>query len=97
MIRSVIKEGARRDLLEACDWYMNQFEDGDLELLREFSELMLKIEQFPQSYPVVEGEYRRAIMRRFPYGVFYFVEREVVYVIAFMHNHRDPDVWRART
>jgi hypothetical protein len=69
---------------------------GDLELLQEFTNLMLKIERFPLSYPIAEGEFRRALMHRFPYSVFYRVEGDTVFVMTLMHNHGDPDVWLGR-
>ena len=41
----------------------------------------------------VHGEVRRALVSRFPYGIFYRVESKRVVVLAVLHTARDPKVW----
>ncbi len=50
----------------------------------------------PRAWPVIEGEIRRSLVRRFPYGVLYSEEDEGIYVAAVMHLHRHPDYWKHR-
>lgn len=40
---------------------------------------------------------RRCRMRRFPYGVIYSIEGEVVLIAAVFKLHQHPDSWRDRT
>jgi plasmid stabilization system protein ParE len=47
-------------------------------------------------YPVVFVDLRRALVRRFPYAVFYEVEPERIVVYAVFHCSQDPDKWKAR-
>jgi plasmid stabilization system protein ParE len=58
---------------------------------------LLAIEKRPLAYQEVEGEVRRALTRRFPYGVFCVVEPQRIVVLAVLHTARDPQVWKART
>lgn len=44
----------------------------------------------PALYQKIEGEIRRAVLRRFPYSLFYVIEREEVIVLACMHQHQKP-------
>jgi len=44
----------------------------------------------------VHGEVRRALVRRFPYGVFYVVEGQALLVLAVAHVRRQPAYWLAR-
>ena len=44
----------------------------------------------PALYQQVEGEIRRAVLRRFPYSLFYVIERDEVVVLACMHQHQKP-------
>jgi plasmid stabilization system protein ParE len=44
----------------------------------------------------VEGEARRVILRRFPYGVFYEIHGDEVVVLACFHSSRDPREWQER-
>ena len=61
---------------------------------RLFIEDIRRVEEFlrdnPGLYQLVNGPIRRAVLRRFPYGVFYIVEDEGILVLACFHLHRDP-------
>jgi hypothetical protein len=38
----------------------------------------------------IEGDVRRANLRRFPYGLFYIIDGPTVSVLACLHLHRRP-------
>ena len=44
-----------------------------------------RILSFPKTWPVLEGEPRRCLVHRFPYGVLYSVEPEGIFILAVMH------------
>ena len=44
----------------------------------------------------VHEEYRRALVRRFPYAVFYEVTDATVTVYCIFHTSREPEKWRKR-
>jgi len=47
-------------------------------------------------YVTVHENYRRGLVRRFPYAIFYeYVEGRVT-VYGVFHTSRDPDKWRQR-
>jgi toxin ParE1/3/4 len=50
----------------------------------------------PKHFPVIDGEVRRAVVDRFPYGVFFVELDDEISVIGIMHLHRDPQEWRSR-
>jgi len=47
-------------------------------------------------YAVVHEGYRRSLVRRFPYAVFYEHVESTVTVYAVFHTSRDPEKWRQR-
>jgi len=47
-------------------------------------------------YPLVQETHRRALIRRFPYAVFFECEEAAVTVYAMFHSPRDPEKWRQR-
>ncbi len=51
---------------------------------------------FPELWPVIENEIRRALVQRFPYGVLYVNENSTISILAVMHLHRHPDYWKDR-
>ncbi|MCA1559922.1 MAG: type II toxin-antitoxin system RelE/ParE family toxin [Acidobacteria bacterium] len=48
-----------------------------------------------QFLEIQEGA-RRALVRDFPYGVFFTTEGELITVLAVLHLHRHPDTWKRR-
>jgi plasmid stabilization system protein ParE len=48
-------------------------------------------------FPVVYKQVRRALLRRFPYVVYYLVERDLLEVLACVHGKQHPRTWRRRT
>lgn len=50
----------------------------------------------PMLYQVVHRDTRRALLRRFPYGLYYRIYPGIVVVVACMHGRRNPRRWKAR-
>ena len=50
----------------------------------------------PEVWRVVEDNVRRYLIRRFPYGIYYTIEEDLVVIWAVKHLHRDPDYWQHR-
>lgn len=91
-----VRPEAELDALEAALWYDAEREGLGSQFLAELRTTFKRIEQGPQQYPRVFHECRRAILHRFPFGVFYIVEDDAETVVAITHLHRDPGTWRAR-
>lgn len=50
----------------------------------------------PRTWPVVEDNTRRYLLKRFPFGVYYCIEENQIVVYAIMHMNRHPDYWKNR-
>jgi plasmid stabilization system protein ParE len=50
----------------------------------------------PFQFPVMEEGVRRAIVRIFPYGVYFTLDAELITVLAVLHMHRHPDIWKQK-
>ncbi|MGH8497384.1 MAG: hypothetical protein ACRERV_01015 [Methylococcales bacterium] len=48
-------------------------------------------------YAVVDRATKRAVINRFPFGIYYRVENATIVVIAVMHGSRNPRRWKNRT
>jgi len=51
----------------------------------------------PKTWPILVGEIRRSLVKRFPYAVLYAEEDDGISIIAIMHLHRHPDYWKDRS
>ena len=92
----IVRPEAERDLAEAHDWYESQVTGLGSEFLLAIDAALSSIQRMPELYHVVYKNLRRALIRRFPYGIFYLLEEAKIVVIAVMHARRDPETWRSR-
>jgi plasmid stabilization system protein ParE len=78
------------DLAFARDWYESRSsglgEDFLLMAYAAFSELS----EFPEQHRVVYSHYRRALLRRFPYSVYYLVAQNSVTIYGVFHSSKNP-------
>jgi plasmid stabilization system protein ParE len=84
-----VRDKATQDLTDACEWYESKRSGLGSEFLADAASTFEKIEQLPESYPVYHRGARRALMRRFPYKVFFIVNGESVVVLRVLHASRD--------
>jgi hypothetical protein len=53
--------------------------------------------EYPKAWSHLEGDIRRSLVRRFPYGILYSEEPDGIAVVAVMNLHRNPGYWKKRT
>lgn len=94
--RIAIQPEAGSEIQEGYEWYESKAEGLGAEFIRAVDACLATIERNPTVYAVVHKQVRRALLRRFPYGIFYLIEGKTIVVIACFHAHRDPKRWRRR-
>lgn len=62
----------------------------------EIERAIQRIVAAPTRWRKIEGEIRRCLAHRFPYGVLYSVEADHVVILAVMHHSRTPEYWQNR-
>jgi plasmid stabilization system protein ParE len=88
---------AQKDIESVARWYEAQRTELGGEFLDEVRSTFSLIAKNPKLYPEIHRQTRRAILQRFPFGVFYRIKGTVVSIIAVMHSSRDPKQWMTRT
>lgn len=92
---------AKREFVEAVAWYeANQPGLAD-RFLDELERQLTKIRQHPLSFPILrdvprELEVRRALLKRFPYGLMFVDLETEIQILALAHNRRQPGYWLNR-
>lgn len=81
---------ADKEMKAAAAYYEEHVEGLGDEFLDEIEQGLERIEQFPLLWPVYEGEFRRYLVKRFPYALVYRIESERIFIIAVAHNRRKP-------
>jgi toxin ParE1/3/4 len=92
-----LREEADRDLVEAASWYEDQRAGLGHDFLAEALATFRLVAEQPLRYPIARRDMRRALMKRFPFGIYFRSERSQIVVVAVIHASRHPRHWRGRT
>lgn len=84
---------ALRETGEAQEWYELQNPGLGDEFIAAMELQLKRLEQAPLLYAEVIPGVRRALLPRFPYGLFYAVGNNLVHVLAVLHDTRNPRRW----
>ena len=87
---------AEQDLAEAFAWYEKQRPGLGEEFLGCVDACIQALCRTPLMHQIVHENYRRALVRRFPFAGFYECEGEKVIVYSVLHTSQDPKKWRER-
>lgn len=85
-----VRRAAELDIAEAQVWYESQQTGLGEEFRTEISRVADRLAETPLIYRKVHGDVRRAIVRRFPYLIWYRVIGETVNILACSYGGRDP-------
>lgn len=96
-IKVHVRPEAEKDLSDAAAWYEAQRPGLGHQFLEEVRAIFLKISETPLIYPNIHRNIRRALIHRFPFGVYYQVKDSEVIIFAVMHGSRNPQNWKNRT
>ena len=81
---------AAAEVENAIRWYGRPEIDQAAAFILELERTEAHLASHPALFQRVEGEIRRAVLRRFPYSLFYVIEIDIVLVLACMHHHQEP-------
>ena len=94
--RILVRPEAAREVQAAFDWYEEKSEGLGLEFLRAADACLAGIKRNPLASPEVHQQVHRALLRRFPYTLFYIIKEESIIVLACFHAKRSPIDWLRR-
>jgi plasmid stabilization system protein ParE len=95
--RLSLRRAAVQDIAEGMDFYDAEQAGLGERFRDEVAQLLRRIEANPQLYPRAERTpFRKAVLRVFPYCIYYCVAGEKVVVIAVHDARRDPRRWQER-
>jgi plasmid stabilization system protein ParE len=92
----IVRAEAEADLAASKVWYDDQHEGLGARFIAEIDATFRRIEANPMAFSLVRGKLHRALMQRFPFGVFYVLTETHIVVVAVLHAARDPRLWGNR-
>lgn len=96
MRRLEIRHEAEIEIFDAALYYERERRGLGSRFEAEVEHVLSRAQENPLQFPELAPGVRRALLRIFPYGVFFLLEEPLVLVIAVLHLHRHPDVWKRR-
>lgn len=95
--RVAFRPQADAEVCEARRWYEERRSGLGAKFATAVEEAVARITENPLAFLRVRGETRRAILRRFPYGLYFRVLNDEVIVLAVVHGRRHPRKWQLRS
>jgi len=84
-------------MLEAARYYQSLSSGLGNDYLAEVEHAVQSIASSPKTWPVLEGDFRRRLVKRFPFGVIYRNEPDIIVIIAVAHLRKKPGYWKKRS
>lgn len=95
-LRVRVTPEAQADIVDGRDWYEVASPGLGADFVDEVEATLRSAAEWPGAARVVDTTMRRALVARFPYGVFYVVDGGDLVVLGCVHVRRHPRVWKRR-
>jgi plasmid stabilization system protein ParE len=92
----IFRPAAEQELREAFDWYEQRRVGLGGQFEEEVDRTVARVQDNPLAFPRVHGPLHRALMRRFPYALFYLIVPNKIIIVSVFHGRRDPKIWQSR-
>ena len=87
---------AEMDLADIAAWYDGERRGLGEQFVAAVHGMTSRVAENALQFPAVRGMVRRALLKRFPYAIFFVVDNGIAAVLAVAHLHRSPDVLEDR-
>ena len=94
--RVIIRREAKRDLREAKTWYRDISRQLANDFIHRIDEAIALAQERPLAFQLVHRTFRRILVHRFPYALFYHADETRIVVVAVLHQARDPETLESR-
>lgn len=87
---------AEEDIVQIFNWYNEQVSGLGTDFIQKADECFKAIAKNPEHFQIIENGIQRALLKKFPYVVFFEVWNEIVYIYGVIHTKRDPNTIKKR-
>lgn len=94
MRRLDVSAEAELEIFEAALRYERERAGLGFRFETQVNAVLSRVLENPFQFPGIEKAARRALVRDFPYGIVFTVDDDLITVLAVLHLHRHPDMWK---
>ncbi len=84
---------AKDEMRLAANWHEERRSGFGEIFMAAVESAVRQIQMNPYGRMKIRGDARRILLHKFPYGIIYVVEQDVIVILALMHLRRNPDYW----
>ncbi len=95
-MRYLFHPDAEIELNASIDYYEECRQNLGLEFADEVYKTIMRIVYFPNAWQIMDGNIRRCLTARFPFGVIYYLQNDEIIILAIMQLNRKPNYWKNR-
>jgi plasmid stabilization system protein ParE len=92
-----VRPEAITDIADAARWYEDRQLDLGSSFVEEVNAVFRRIEAGPHRYAVAYATLRRALVRRFPFAVYFSLDGDDIIVFGVLHQRRAKEMLDLRT
>ena len=92
----IVRPEAEADLLAVLAWYEEKRKGLGYDFILQVDAGIKFIERNPEAHPADYMGTRSHLVKRFPYRIIYFVEKERVIILGILHSKRGPQTAEKR-
>jgi len=96
MIQIVFHELAEKELYDSRDFYDDLVFGLGSKFVSEIEYVINRIRENPYSFPLCFSNFRKALLRKFPYGIIFQDDGSKVFILAIAHQSRKPKYYANR-
>lgn len=86
----IFRKRAFSELDKAFKFYEKERIGLGSEFIEELDEYLDELETRPKSFRVIAKHYRVAVMQRFPFVIFFFINKQTIVITNIFHTSRRP-------
>ena len=91
--RVIPSPDAEADIDSAVRWYQRIDPNLAFRFTSEMRAIQRRIKHTPYQFPLVKGGIRQALLRHFPFYIFYTLNEDLATIIAVVHQRRSDTAW----
>ncbi|HET6402008.1 MAG TPA: type II toxin-antitoxin system RelE/ParE family toxin [Candidatus Kapabacteria bacterium] len=91
-----LTSAAEEEYAESALFYLEESPQAALDFIEIIDAAIEEIAEFPARYPIYDEEVRVKNLLKFPFSIFYRIERDHVRILSIYHASRKEDQWENR-
>jgi len=82
---------SKEDIELSFRWYELQRKGLGFEFLECIEKSINSIKIFPEMYQIAYSHFRRCVINKFPFSIFYTIEKRIIVIHSVFNNRQDPE------